>query len=191
MAFRKCLIENCDKPHHSRGYCRAHSHRLRRHGDPLGGDIPRGYARRFLEDVVLTDARGPDDPCLIWPYGNDSHGYARIDGQGVPRLACEAEHGPAPSPRHQAAHGCGKGHLACVTKGHLRWATRPENEADRLIHGTSNRGSQHGMAKLTEADVVQIRNLCGHRFQREIAEQFGIDQSTVSDIRRRKLWAWL
>ncbi|TIU63891.1 MAG: hypothetical protein E5W25_23745 [Mesorhizobium sp.] len=185
---RICKVDGCGKPLHAHGYCGAHAHRFRRHGDPLGGDVPRGYVRQFFEEVVLPY---DGDDCLIWPFSKDGHGYAMLGDQAVPRLICEEAHGPAPTPKHQAAHSCGHGHMACVTKGHLRWATRTENEADKLIHGTSNRGVRHGMAKLTEADVLVIRSLRGHFLQREIAEQFGIAVPTVSDIQRRKLWAWL
>jgi hypothetical protein len=155
-----------------------------------------GSAWHFYREAVQTCEAGPNDPCLIWPFARDEAGYGILGrGKGrtksVSRRICEETYGLPPTPEHETAHSCGRGNDGCVTIGHLRWATRAENMADRLIHGTSNRGARHGMAKLTEADVVQIRNLCGHHFQREIAERFGIDQSTVSDIRRRKLWAWL
>ena len=192
MAFRKCLIKDCSKPQNSHGYCGAHGRRWRLYGDPLGSK-PRslGKAQRFLRDVVLTDERGAEDPCLIWPFARTGAGYAQVKKSYVARIACEEANGPPPTPKHDAAHNCGKGHLGCVTKSHLRWATRIENMADTLIHGTRSRGEHRPTAKLTEADVLEIRDLCGHSFQRDIAERFGVSVPTVSAIQARKSWTWL
>ena len=49
------------------------------------------------------------------------------------------------------------------------------------------RGEAHGMAKLTEAQVIAIR--ADTRFQREIALDYGVDNSLISLIKRRKKWA--
>lgn len=188
----RCSVDGCGKRHHANGFCSAHGHRFRRHGDPTGGDIPRGYVQQFLEEIVLAY---DGDECLFWPFAKDGHGYAQIGNDGeryvVSRLVCERAHGPAPTPEHEAAHSCGRGTFGCVTKRHLDWKTRAENQADRILHGTSNRGERHGMSKLTETDVIEIRSLRGHIPQREIAERFGIHQSTVSGILHRKAWAWL
>lgn len=44
-----CAVDDCEKPVHSAGFCGAHWHRWRRHGDPLGG---RPTPRRLeIEDV--------------------------------------------------------------------------------------------------------------------------------------------
>lgn len=37
----ECSVEGCLNPRKSRGWCHAHYLRWRRHGDPLGGGIPR------------------------------------------------------------------------------------------------------------------------------------------------------
>lgn len=68
-----------------------------------------------------------------------------IDGRThtVSRLVCEYINGKAPSPEHEAAHNCGKGHEGCVNPLHMRWATRAENFSDKVIHGTSMRGKLH------------------------------------------------
>jgi hypothetical protein len=45
------------------------------------------------------------------------------------------------------------------------------------------------MAKLTEADVAEVRRrlALGH-LQWQIADDFGVDQSTISDIKRGISW---
>jgi DNA-binding transcriptional regulator YiaG len=53
-----------------------------------------------------------------------------------------------------------------------------------------NRGSNHRMSKLTEADVREIRALGGKMTQPEIAAKFGVSKWTVGDIIRGKRWGW-
>lgn len=187
-----CSIPDCGKPHVARGLCTAHYTRWRKHGDPLRGgplDASRGDVQRFFRDVVLA-YEGHD--CLFWPFSKYTDGCGKIQHGGrtqrVPRLVCEHVNGPPPTPKHQAAHSCGNGHLACVTRRHLSWKTGKENQADRLLHGTDAVGEKNAFAKLTDADVRQIRALRGALFQREIAEQFGVSQSCVSLIHHGKTW---
>jgi predicted XRE-type DNA-binding protein len=74
--------------------------------------------------------------------------------------------------------------------GNLIWGTHKDNAADRFRNGRTPLGESHHNSKLTENGVQEIRRLyASRRFtQQEIADQFGIDQTTVSDIVRRRLW---
>lgn len=186
---RICSIPDCGKPRYLRGWCNAHYLRWRRHGDPLGGRTGRGKATQFLNEVVLPY---DGDDCLIWPFGRGAHGYASIrDSTGRKRghrLVCEIANGPPPTPEHESAHSCGKGHLGCVTKRHLSWKTRQENIADKVLHGTAPRGERNHRAILTEADVREIRARQGTATQAEIGAMFGVSQSLVGMIHSRKIW---
>ena len=155
-----------------------------------------GATQKFLMMAVVY--RGDD--CLIWPFHRDHGGYAHInvvvDGRRTirrpSRLVCEAVNGPPPTFLHQAAHSCGTGNKGCIAPRHLRWATRVENEADKLLHGTRARGEINGHAKLTSEKVYQIRTLLDEGLsQRAIAKEFGVDPSNISHIRRGKNWRWL
>jgi hypothetical protein len=138
---------------------------------------------------------------LIWPFARHEpkrggRGYGKLRGSDggeryAHRVMCELVHGDPPSPTHQAAHNCGQGHLGCVNPHHLRWDTTQGNADDRVIHGTENKGSRNGQAKLTEDDVIAIRKLLGHETQRKIANRFGVSRVTVSDIARGRRWGWL
>jgi hypothetical protein len=66
----------------------------------------------------------------------------------------------------------------------LRWDTPGENEADKILHGTTNRGIHNGNHKLTKQEVWEIRNSI--KFQKDIAKEFGISQVWVSMIRTGK-----
>jgi hypothetical protein len=74
----------------------------------------------------------------------------------------------------------------------LRYGTKKDNAADKLEHGRSNRGERSAHAKITEADVLEIRRMTIARVPHsEIAKQFGIRQPQVSRIASGKRWGWL
>lgn len=189
---RLCSIPDCNKPVSRRDWCNAHYHRWRAHGDPLAGRTPEGEPERYYREVVLSY---DGDDCLPWPYSNNGEGYGQIKRDGryqlVSRLVCEEEHGPPPTPGHEAAHSCGHGSDLCCTKRHLSWKTPIQNAADKVVHGTHVRGERQWMAKLKEPEVRQIMALKGVLFQREIADQFGVSRRNVSDIHAGKTWAHL
>lgn len=139
--------------------------------------------------VAATLAAETDD-CIEWPFAGLIKGYGHISRGGKSRTAhayvCEIAHGPAPTPEHEAAHSCRS--RRCCNKRHLRWATGSENQMDRVKDGTSNRGERHGLAKLTVADVAEIRQLAGLVTHANIAIIFSISRVTVSDIVNRRRW---
>ncbi len=143
-----------------------------------------GAPGQYLRETVFGFER---DECLFWPFGT-SNGYAVIGKEYVHRMVCEHANGPSPSPKHHAAHSCGNGHLACVSKRHLSWKTAIENAADRKIHGTEAWGERNGHARLSAADVAVIRGLNGTMMQKEIAKMFGICNSHVSVICSGGAW---
>jgi hypothetical protein len=194
--FRSCLVDGCDGNAHytargAHGYCRPHYRRWKTHGSPLEGYALWGAAQKFFDEIVIPCQ---SDECLTWPYGR-RHGYASMNFDGTPRavhrMACIAVHGEPPSSKHEAAHSCGNGRLGCVNPRHLRWATPSENQLDRALHGTSNRGERCGTAKLTRAQVREIRAQVGKRRVKDIAADYGVIPATVGDIRRRDTWFWL
>jgi len=68
---------------------------------------------------------------------------------------------------------------------------------DQLVKGTAGYDDEHlptpGRGKLTDARVRQIRDRCmfGEMTQRDLAAEFGVSASTVSDIVTGKTWGWL
>lgn len=74
----------------------------------------------------------------------------------------------------------------------LSWATKKQNQADRVTHGTHDRGERHHQAKLTEADVLEIRRRAATgEPRRSVAKDFGIIPDYVGLIARRKRWKHL
>lgn len=196
-AFRSCSVAGCDgNSHHTakgaRGWCNLHWKRWRRHGDPNAGRALNGERLAWLIEHSTWIGEG----CLTWPFAVCESGYGctiAYDGRiRTPQsLMCELAHGPAPTPDHEAAHSCGRGHLACLAPGHLRWATTSENQMDRVGHGTSNRGERCANSVLSETDVRAARRAAATTSQRELAERFGVDQSTISRAVTGDTWGWL
>jgi len=192
---RICSVDGCGKPHEARGWCRLHYQRWQKHGTPLA-DVPvavKGAPFKFLTEAAIPYDK--IDECLIWPFGRSSEGYGKIGYSGesvlVHRLVCEMVHGPAPSPKHEAAHLCGKGHLACCNPHHLRWKTPRENCDDQIVHGTRRYGSRHQNSKLSETDVREIRALKGKMTQKAIGALYGVCDSTIGAIHKGLRWGWL
>lgn len=141
--YRVCSISNCGKPVKSRGLCNAHYTRQLRHGDVMeekAVGTSNGECMRFIREVVLNH---DGDECLAWPYSRaKGYGHVWLGEKMIyaHRYVCTLVHGEPPSEDHQCAHSCGNGHLGCVAKNHLRWATQSENMADRVIHAIFGQG---------------------------------------------------
>jgi DNA invertase Pin-like site-specific DNA recombinase len=70
-------------------------------------------------------------------------------------------------------------HRRCCNERHLK--CRPQSEH----HG----GSANGRAKLTEAQIPEIRALLAVRVsQQAIADRYGVNQTLISMIKREKIW---
>jgi HNH endonuclease/Helix-turn-helix domain/NUMOD4 motif len=135
---------------------------------------------------ALKPALGADGYHLVMLYQNGK----KRENKRVNMLVCETFHGPRPSSEHEAAHW--DGNKLNNHKANLRWATKSENREDSARLGTLSFGDRHPTSKLKNADVRQIRTLLSAGMgQRQIATQFGVSQSTISDINTRRKWARL
>jgi hypothetical protein len=147
----------------------------------------------------------------IVPQQIGSHGYPVVrivplfgkpKTRLVHRLVCEAFHGPPPFLGAEVAHGDGR--RSNPRADNLRWASRIENMADCVLHGTkatgarhgrftkperTPRGERHGHAKLTQAAVRAIRaEPLGNGSGRRLAAKFGVSPGTVCMIRGGRTW---
>lgn len=75
----------------------------------------------------------------------------------------------------------------------LEYVTRSQNQCHaRDVLGTFVNGSRNGRAKLTEADVLEIRRLRNEGvIVRKLAEQFGVHKNMIQSIIYRKAWTHL
>lgn len=104
--------------------------------------------------------------------------------------------GPAPSDKHEVAHN--NGSRVANHHSNLRWATRKENDADTKVHGTDRSGERNGNAKVSEADVIDIRREYRRIKNREsavrvgdLARRYGLNHKTLVRIARGAAWTHL
>lgn len=148
----------------------------------------KGHGIKWVRDHISYTG----DDCLIWPWSK-RRGYAVVcmDGKQpfVSRLMCEIIYGPPPTPKHEAAHSCGHGHLGCANPKHVSWKTRTDNQRDRRAHGTAGKaGSSHLRFKLTLEQVAEIRALEGTASMEALGARFGVTPANIAKILKRKTW---
>jgi len=131
------------------------------------------------------------------PPREDSNGYSTVTVSygAMPKtvrrgvLILETLKGPRPE-GHVVRHLNGNSSDDSIKN--LAWGTQKENMQDAVLHGTTTKGVKNKHAKLSEAEVLEIRR----RFNdgesgSAIAEDFGVSQSTICDIVARRTWGWL
>lgn len=160
-----------------------------------------------------VDRSGGPDGCWPWLAGRFSTGYGAFAinrrNSGAHRIAWEFTHGPIPEGMF-VLHHCDN-RPCCNPHGdkHLFVGTQAENMADMIAKGrqgntspkrpatgnhcpyeTRPRGAKHGCAKLTEADIPEIRlAVRSGEKQRDVGRRFGVSQRTIWSIVHRRIWA--
>ena len=124
----------------------------------------------------------------------DSYGYlvvglTRIDEtmrtRKVHRLVAAAF---IPNPENKPEVNHKDGNKKNNSVSNLEWVTRPEHDNHKRLSG-QYKGSKNGNSKITEQDVMTIRQrLAAGEKQADIAQDYNISQVMVSLIKRRKHW---
>jgi hypothetical protein len=103
------------------------------------------------------------------------------------RLVLEVFVGPCP-PGMEACHNDGDPANNALTN--LRWDTHQSNIDDSESHGTRRRGERIPWAKLTEADVRQIRRLHANGSgYKSLGKMFGVTDLNIRAIVKGRSWA--
>lgn len=189
---RLCTLLGCNNPNHSHGLCKFHAQRKLRGMLDIASPqklFPK-QAIAYLRALVGTQ----EQECIPWPFRRNKYGQSCVQFEGQMRIASRLVHiwskGEPPTPTHEAAHNCGKGHLGCVNPNHLRWATAAENHADKKLHGTTQEGSKNGYAKLHESQVRLILAACRNgAVQKDLAVLYEVSPSTIHLIANGKHWS--
>lgn len=155
---------------------------------------------RFWPKVLKL---GPDD-CWLWQANKNNMGYGMIRFGGsiekklAHRVSYILENGLI-ADDICVLHRCDT--PACVNPKHLFLGTKHENVLDMISKGRKvvrwnpnnrppiKRGSAHGESKLTEEQVLEMRDLMAHGATGpQMAKKYGIDRHTATHIRARKAW---
>jgi hypothetical protein len=136
---------------------------------------------------------GPDE-CWLWTGGKNSYGYgilrtARLGRpRGAHRFSWELHNGAIPDGL-QVLHRCDVRN--CVNPAHLFLGNNQDNTADKVAKGRQSalRGEKQVFARLTEAQVRQIRELHGNGLSNgAIGEKFGVGSEAISKVIRGVNW---
>lgn len=136
---------------------------------------------RFLKHVDKTET------CWFWTaatcYG---YGLFKVDGRlwKAHRVAYELWNGEIPAGLC-IRHKCDV--RSCVNPEHLETGTPQDNMDDMVKRGRHKckRGETHGSAKLTDAQVIDIRSRVG-QLQQQIADEFEVSKSHICNIRNMR-----
>ena len=207
LGKRRCSIDGCPRPHKAHGWCRTHYARWQRHGDPLGPraqypDLPDehwlpvvgweglyevsdlGRVRGLYTSRIRKPVQDPNDLRLRINLLRD----AKRTTVYVHRLVLEAFVGPRPEGQ-LCRHGPG-GRLDNRLVN-LCWGTPRDNNLDQRRDGTETFGEDHPWAKLTEAQVREIRQryAAGGVSQQALGDEYGMSQTGIGLIVRGVNWS--
>jgi hypothetical protein len=186
---RACNIRGCLKRRAAGDdICTMHRARIERHGDAsIRLTVNQSEARQTLERWVADRDRSTG--CWEWP-NRTKEGYADIivNGRRTPagRYALLLD-GRDPT-GFLACHHCDN--PPCVNPDHLYVGTHAQNVADSIARGRSRVGEASPRAKITEADVREIRRMyaSGVNFSK-LGAAFSISKQHAARIARRENWA--
>lgn len=140
---------------------------------------------RFWKYVVKTDG------CWKWTACKDNRGYGHLMIKGVPHLATRLSwliHNGSIPEKAFVLHRCDN--PECTNPDHLFLGDQLDNVSDMWNKGRAKPGhmvgSKHGMAKLTEEQVREIRESKERGVK--LAIRFGVARTTICDIRKRRIW---
>lgn len=144
------------------------------------------FAAAFWARVAGPDSRG----CRLWTGSMFREGYGSVRAAGKNRgahvVAFELAIGPVP-PGLSVLHKCSV--KACVEPSHLFAGTQAESMALKVAKERQARGETNGNARLTEAEVLEIRSRDRHGEARDdLAAKFGVSPVTVYDVTQRRTW---
>lgn len=151
---------------------------------------PAPTQAEYIKRIERGSIPEPNSGCwlsLDKPHGGMGYGRIMFHQQKIlaHRLSWIAYHGEIPEGLN-VLHQCDT--PACVNPDHLFLGTNADNNRDRDNKGrqVTLRGEKNGNSKLKPHQVLEIRQ--SSLSQRKLAEQYGVDQALIYNIRKRLTW---
>lgn len=145
-----------------------------------------------------AEKRRSEPRVLVGGYKKAGYHYVVLRKDGttshnrlVHQLVLEAFVGPRPD-GYETAHLDGNPKNNHVEN--LIWATHQTNMDHKTLHGTTTcvpKGEDHPYAKLTEAQVLEIRSRLGSESHEDIAKDYGVQPDNIKSIHCGKTWTHL
>ncbi len=174
VLIRTCESRKCCNPDH---YKISQERRT-------GSRLPIPWEKRLWKNI---DKRSNSE-CWNWKRGK-SLGYGELNVNqrptGTHRLAWISINGKIKNGLH-VLHKCNN--PSCCNPSHLYLGTNVENARDRVLAGTSTRGEKNHGSKLTERQVLEIREKINYMRGNELAKEYGVYASAISKIVNRVQW---
>lgn len=73
----------------------------------------------------------------------------------------------------------------------LKWGTRLENMLDKKAHGNQSYGEKHPSAKLTEKNVIEIRERIKKETARSLGKTYGVSHTAIIRAAKHIKWKYL
>ena len=185
-ATRICAQPGCELPYRARGLCRAHYQSWFKATPRDMRPVPT------MEERFHTKySRGGSTQCWEWSGARHSFGYGLflLNGKSskASRVALMIATGsPAPEGK-LACHRCDN--PPCVNPKHLYWGSRQDNSDDAVSRGRIPLGQDRVQARLTEDQVVEIRNrYAAGEGPTGIAREFNVTVPTIRSISLGLKW---
>ena len=146
-------------------------------------------SKEYLLSKIKIDKK---TGCWIWQASKNEGGYGRKRYKGrqtyVHRIFYEVFVGEIPKEMF-VLHRCDT--PSCVRPSCLFIGTHQNNSDDKYKKKRNNnlKGEEHGMSKLTEKDVLEIRRLYKKGWpSRKIGRKFNMYHTSILCIVKRKTW---
>jgi hypothetical protein len=186
-----CKEPDCEKPKSKLGFCNRHYLNYQRHGTPNGKWVMANKTDSIEKRLADKSKLTPENGCVEWVgYIDPTTGYGSLIFNGMKmsahRASYEKFHGLSISGK-QVLHKCDN--RKCINPDHLFLGSIEDNMKDKVEKGRQGRGSVYKTAKVTEKQVLVIRNLKKSGFlNKELASLFPMSVRHMARITSGNRW---
>lgn len=149
---------------------------------------PEEFKEWFYSNVSIKDTG-----CWEWNKcrGVQGYGVVRMNGKNIRanRISLEFKLGRKILSGMLACHKCNN--PPCCNPDHLVEGTLQDNMDDKVRSNRQTKGETNGNSKLTEEQVIKIKELKGVKSGRDVANEFNVKPPCIYKIWRGVNWSSL